>query len=120
MTMWHPITIPADKPGAALAVEAAGFAVLRLDGQWQASDPAAQAVVDGYQPPAPPRRMVALAVVCARLSVLGGWAAVEAVLAAAPEARAAVLGVTEGIYADDAQARAIFAAAGLDPDVILA
>ena len=38
---------------------------------------------------------------------------------AAPSARALLMGLREGIYADDQQARALLTAAGLDPDEVL-
>lgn len=66
------------------------------------------------------RRLVPLAVVMARLEVLGMKDAVLGVLQQVPDARARFLALREGIYADDADARAIFIAAGVDPDVILA
>ena len=51
---------------------------------------------------------------------MGGLSAVLGVLQASPEAAAKLLTLREGIYADDHQARALFAAAGLDADRVLA
>lgn len=72
------------------------------------------------RPPELVRRLVPLAVVLARLEVLGTKEAVLSVLNANPDARSLFLSLQEGIYADDEDARDIFAAAGADPDVILA
>lgn len=68
----------------------------------------------------PPRRIVPLAAVVSRLIVRGEVAQVVAVLDQMPEAKAQFESLEEGIYADDADARAIFTAAGVDPDIILA
>lgn len=79
----------------------------------------AQRAADAQDPPVL-RRMVPLAAVQGRILALNATAAVQAVLDADPPALALWLTLVEGIWADDAQARALFTAAGLDPDVILA
>lgn len=55
----------------------------------------------------------------ARIVASGRLSALSAVLDAAPSARALLMGLREGIYADDQQARALLTAAGLDPDEVL-
>lgn len=70
-------------------------------------------------PPAPPT-LVPLAVVLTRVIVLGRLNALLAVLQADKAAEALLLRLKEGIYANDAQARALLTAAGADPDVVLA
>lgn len=57
--------------------------------------------------------------VAARIVASGRLSALSAVLDAAPSARALLMGLREGIYADDQQARALLTAAGLDPDEVL-
>lgn len=54
-----------------------------------------------------------------RIVASGRLSALSAVLDAAPSARALLMGLREGIYADDQQARALLTAAGLDPDEVL-
>lgn len=71
------------------------------------------------EPPAP-RVLVPLGTVLFRIVAGGHLNAVLAVLQAEPEAAALLLTLREGIYADDAQASALLAAAGADPAVILA
>ena len=78
----------------------------------------AQREADAARPE--PRRMVPLAVVQGRILALGGEAALRTVLAANPDALALYLTLTEGIWSDDTQARTLFTAAGLDPDIVLA
>lgn len=69
--------------------------------------------------PAPDRRLVPLGTLAARIVASGRLSALSAVLDAAPSARALLMGLREGIYADDQQARALLTAAGLDPDEVL-
>lgn len=69
--------------------------------------------------PAPERRLVPLGTLAARIVASGRLSALSAVLDAAPSARALLMGLREGIYADDQQARALLTAAGLDPDEVL-
>lgn len=71
-------------------------------------------------PPSPAPPIVPLWLVDFRMRMAGKWDAMQAVLAAQPEARDRLLGLHEGIYADDADARALIQAAGADPAVILA
>jgi hypothetical protein len=70
--------------------------------------------------PAPPPRLVPLGVLAARIIASGKLADLAAVLDAQPEARESLMALTEGVYENDTQARAILTAAGLDPDAILA
>lgn len=70
--------------------------------------------------PAEPRREVPLQAVIARLMVLEAIPVVLAVLEQSPEAKERFLSIQSGIYADDEDARAVFIAAGVDPDKILA
>lgn len=74
----------------------------------------------GWDEPPPPPVLVPLAAVLTRVIAMGGLSAVLGVLQASPEAAAKLLTLREGIYADDHQARALFAAAGLDADRVLA
>lgn len=67
----------------------------------------------------PDRRIVPLGALAARIVASGRLSALSAVLDAAPSARALLMGLREGIYADDQQARALLTAAGLDPDEVL-
>lgn len=70
--------------------------------------------------PPPPRVLIPLGTVLFRIIAGGHLNAVLAVLQAEPTAAATLLTLREGIYADDAQASALLAAAGADPAVILA
>lgn len=74
----------------------------------------------GWTEPAPEPRLVPLGLITFRLAAMGKLAAVAAVLEQEPEALGTLLGLREGIYANDAQASALLAAAGADPLVILA
>lgn len=73
----------------------------------------------GWTEPAPARQLVPLGTLAARIVASGRLSALSAVLDAAPDARALLMGLREGIYADDQQARALLTAAGLDPDEVL-
>jgi hypothetical protein len=66
-----------------------------------------------------PRRMVPLGVLASRIVSSGRLAALAAVLDANPAARTRLMRLEEGIYADDAQARALLTAAGFDADEVL-
>lgn len=78
----------------------------------------AQRAADSATPPLP-KAMVPLGVLAARIIASGKLAAVVAVLDANPNAKAKMVGLLEGIYPDDEEARALLAAAGADPDEIL-
>ena len=69
-------------------------------------------------PPAPP--IVPLAVVTNRIIASGALATVVAALAEAPDVRDRLMSLQEGIYPDDAEARAFPTACGADPDATLA
>lgn len=70
-------------------------------------------------PPQPIRPIVPIAVVLNRVIVGGYLDAVVGALAQSTEVREKLMGLTEGIYPDDPEARAFLAAAGADPDEIL-
>lgn len=73
-----------------------------------------------FSPPSADHRLVPLAAVVTRIIAHGHLAAVQAALASDETLRTRLSNVQEGIYSDDADARAFLTAVGADPDVILA
>ena len=80
-------------------------------------------------PPPPPPPIVSFGTIVARLLITGGLEGVQTLLAVLDDADAPpgeeppvvrLLNALDGIYPDDPSARALLAAAGFDPDVILA
>jgi hypothetical protein len=71
-------------------------------------------------PSVPPPRYVPVPIVRERMEAAGKWDDLVAILVGQPAVMLKVLTLSEGIAPDDPQARALIAAAGADPDAILA
>jgi hypothetical protein len=81
----------------------------------------AQDVLNGAAPGAPPLvRYLPVPLVRERLEAVGRWDDLAALLVSQPAIMLKVLTLTEGIAADDQQARDLISAAGADPAEILA
>ncbi len=76
---------------------------------------------DSDHPPAPLRYLVPLPMVDFRMRFIGKWDAMMTILNMESNAAAKqrLFDLFEGIYSDDAEARALIAATGADPDEIL-
>ncbi len=70
--------------------------------------------------PAPPPALIPLGVLAARIVASGRLTALSQVLDAQPQARARLMTLSEGIFRNDPEARALLVAAGLNPDEVLA
>jgi hypothetical protein len=117
-----PVSISiAASPALIAAIEAAGVTLVLRGAELLASDPElAEQIAATWTPAAPERRLVPLALVLWRVEVLGATPALQAAIAADQATRQLLLKLEEGIYSDDAQARALLAGVGADPDLVLA
>jgi hypothetical protein len=104
-------------PGAPLAAQAESG-----DPVWDALVAAGVVIAPYVAPAAPDDTLVPLSVVAERLKAAGCWEAAVALVfdAANRSALADLIMVQQGIAPDDPQARGLIAAAGADPEAILA
>lgn len=95
--------------------------ILRNGAPYQMTD-AEAAQLEATRPvrPVPAVRYVPVPTIRERMEAAGTWAALATILAGNPAAMLKVLSLREGVASDDAQARAMIAAAGGDPDAVLA